>query len=105
LVLALEVPNRRQQCEIRSSKVRLELGSGHDKLGDSDSIQHDRSSKSQERRLQPGSLFERADQHGGEHAPGPTVPGRGWNAGNSAAFGVAYTPYIDATSIALLAVR
>ena len=32
-------------------------------------------------------------------------PGGGWNAGNSAAFGVAYAPYIDATAIALLALR
>jgi hypothetical protein len=32
-------------------------------------------------------------------------PGGGWNAGNSAAFGVSYAPYIDATSIALLARR
>jgi hypothetical protein len=32
-------------------------------------------------------------------------PGGGWNAGNSVAFGVAYAPYIDATSIALLALR
>jgi hypothetical protein len=32
-------------------------------------------------------------------------PGGGWNAGNSAAFGVAYTPYIDATAIALLSLR
>jgi hypothetical protein len=30
-------------------------------------------------------------------------PGGGWNAGNSIAFGVPYTPYIDATAIALLA--
>lgn len=30
-------------------------------------------------------------------------PGGGWNAGNGMAFGVAYTPYIDATAIALLA--
>lgn len=30
-------------------------------------------------------------------------PGGGWNAGNGLAFGVAYTPYIDATAIALLA--
>jgi hypothetical protein len=32
-------------------------------------------------------------------------PGGGWNAGNSKAFGVAYAPYLDATSIALLALR
>lgn len=32
-------------------------------------------------------------------------PGGGWNAGNSKAFGVSYTPYIDATSVALLALR
>jgi hypothetical protein len=32
-------------------------------------------------------------------------PGGGWNAGNSSAFGVAYAPYIDATAIALLALR
>lgn len=32
-------------------------------------------------------------------------PGGGWNAGNSAAFGVPYTPYIDATAIALLALQ
>jgi hypothetical protein len=32
-------------------------------------------------------------------------PGGGWNAGNSIAFGVAYAPYVDATSIALLALR
>ena len=32
-------------------------------------------------------------------------PGGGWNAGNSAAFGVSYTPYIDATAIALLALQ
>jgi hypothetical protein len=31
--------------------------------------------------------------------------GGGWNAGNSSAFGVAYVPYIDATAIALLALR
>jgi hypothetical protein len=30
-------------------------------------------------------------------------PGGGWNAGNSVAFGVSYTPYIDATAVALLA--
>jgi hypothetical protein len=30
-------------------------------------------------------------------------PGGGWNAGNGRAFGVPYAPYIDATSIALLA--
>jgi hypothetical protein len=30
-------------------------------------------------------------------------PGGGWNAGNSAAFGVPYSAYIDATAIALLA--
>jgi hypothetical protein len=30
-------------------------------------------------------------------------PGGGWNAGNGGAFGVPYAPYIDATSIALLA--
>jgi hypothetical protein len=32
-------------------------------------------------------------------------PGGGWNAGNGVAFGVPYSPYIDATSIALLALR
>jgi len=32
-------------------------------------------------------------------------PGGGWNAGNSVAFGVPYSPYVDATSIALLALR
>jgi len=32
-------------------------------------------------------------------------PGGGWNAGNGLAFGVSYTPYIDATSIALLALN
>jgi hypothetical protein len=32
-------------------------------------------------------------------------PGGGWNAGNGVAFGVAYAPYIDATSIALLSLR
>ena len=32
-------------------------------------------------------------------------PGGGWNAGNGTAFGVAYTPYIDATAIALLALQ
>ena len=32
-------------------------------------------------------------------------PGGGWNAGNSVAFGVPYSPYIDATSIALLALQ
>jgi hypothetical protein len=32
-------------------------------------------------------------------------PGGGWNAGNSVAFGVPYSPYIDATSIALLSLR
>jgi hypothetical protein len=32
-------------------------------------------------------------------------PGGGWNAGNSIAFGVSYAPYVDATSIALLALR
>jgi hypothetical protein len=32
-------------------------------------------------------------------------PGGGWNAGNGVAFGVALTPYVDATSIALLAAR
>ena len=32
-------------------------------------------------------------------------PGGGWNAGNGLAFGVALAPYIDATSIALLAAR
>jgi hypothetical protein len=30
-------------------------------------------------------------------------PGGGWNAGNGMAFGVPYTPYVDATAIALLA--
>lgn len=30
-------------------------------------------------------------------------PGGGWNAGNGMAFGVRYTPYVDATAIALLA--
>lgn len=30
-------------------------------------------------------------------------PGGGWNAGNGVAFGVPYSPYIDATAIALLA--
>jgi hypothetical protein len=30
-------------------------------------------------------------------------PGDGWNAGNGAAFGVAYSAHIDATAIALLA--
>jgi hypothetical protein len=30
-------------------------------------------------------------------------PGGGWNAGNGRAFGVPYAPYLDATSIALLA--
>jgi hypothetical protein len=30
-------------------------------------------------------------------------PGGGWNAGNGVAFGVPYTPYVDATAIALLA--
>jgi hypothetical protein len=34
------------------------------------------------------------------------VPGGGgWNAGNGVGFGVAYKPYIDATAIALLALR
>jgi len=32
-------------------------------------------------------------------------PGGGWNAGNSVAFGVPYSPYIDATAIALIALR
>jgi hypothetical protein len=32
-------------------------------------------------------------------------PGGGWNAGNSVAFGVPYSPYMDATSIALLSLR
>jgi len=32
-------------------------------------------------------------------------PGGGWNAGNGIAFGMAFTPYIDATSIALLALQ
>ena len=32
-------------------------------------------------------------------------PGGGWNAGNSIAFGVPCAPYVDATSIALLALR
>ena len=32
-------------------------------------------------------------------------PGGGWNAGNSLAFGVPYSAYIDATSLALLALR
>jgi hypothetical protein len=32
-------------------------------------------------------------------------PGGGWNAGNGVAFGVALAPYVDATSIALLAAR
>jgi hypothetical protein len=32
-------------------------------------------------------------------------PGGGWNAGNGIAFGVAYAPYVDATSIGLLALR
>jgi hypothetical protein len=32
-------------------------------------------------------------------------PGGGWNAGNGTAFGAAYTPYIDATAIALLALQ
>jgi hypothetical protein len=32
-------------------------------------------------------------------------PEGGWNAGNGVAFGVPYSPYIDATSIALLALR
>lgn len=32
-------------------------------------------------------------------------PGGGWNAGNSIAFGVSYAPYVDVTSIALLALR
>jgi hypothetical protein len=32
-------------------------------------------------------------------------PGGGWNAGNGVAFGVPYSPYIDATSIALLALQ
>lgn len=32
-------------------------------------------------------------------------PGGGWNAGNGVAFGVPYSPYVDATSIALLALR
>jgi hypothetical protein len=32
-------------------------------------------------------------------------PGGGWNAGNSMAFGVSYAPHVDATSIALLALR
>ena len=32
-----------------------------------------------------------------------TCPGGGWNAGNGAAFGVAYSAYTDATAIALLA--
>jgi hypothetical protein len=32
-------------------------------------------------------------------------PGGGWNAGNSTAFGVSFTPYIDATAAALLALH
>ena len=32
-------------------------------------------------------------------------PGGGWNAGNGVAFGVSYAPYVDATAIALLALR
>ena len=32
-------------------------------------------------------------------------PGGGWNAGNGVAFGVPYTPYVDAFSIALLALQ
>ena len=32
-------------------------------------------------------------------------PGGGWNAGNGIAFGMAFAPYIDATSIALLALQ
>src|SRR5581483_3806536 len=32
-------------------------------------------------------------------------PGGGWNAGNGVALGASYAPYIDATSIALLALR
>jgi hypothetical protein len=32
-------------------------------------------------------------------------PGGGWNAGNGVGFGVPYKPYIDATAIALLALR
>jgi hypothetical protein len=32
-------------------------------------------------------------------------PGGGWNAGNGIAFGMVFTPYIDATSIALLALQ
>lgn len=32
-------------------------------------------------------------------------PGGGWNAGNGVAFGIPYAPYVDATSIALLALQ
>lgn len=32
-------------------------------------------------------------------------PGGGWNSGNGTAFGIAYAPYVDTTSIALLALR
>ena len=38
LALALAVPNGRQQREIRSSKIWVELGAGDNQLGDSDSF-------------------------------------------------------------------
>ena len=55
--------------------------------------------------LASGPIVDQRIKLGTEMLIDRMCPGSGWNAGNGVGFGVAYKPYIDATAIALLALR
>lgn len=74
LAFALEIPDPRQKRAVRSDKIRMELGFGHDELGNSHGVHRDCTATNPSTRYQSDGCRHRADRPRYTDAPRPNVP-------------------------------
>ena len=105
LVLALETPHPRQQGAVRSGQVWLELGIGTTSWVIPTAFALIALQQASQRGYPKTDRLTERIELGTSMLLDRMCPRGGWNSGNGVAFGVPLAPHIDATSIALLALK
>ena len=100
-----EVPALRPASSVRSDEVRLGVGSRHRELGGADIDGPDYAGTRKETGTDPRQRTAEQASPRSRDAPRSSVPGGGWNAGNAVVYGVPLRPHVDATALALAALR
>ena len=100
-----EISALRPAGSVRPHEVRLAVGSRHGELGGADVDGLITLERARRQGLIRGSEFKKRLRLGAEMLLDRACPEGGWNAGNAVVYGVPLRPHIDATALALAALR